>query len=34
LVLDEVDISFSPVLSEHHNLLIGLLKAEISGYLR
>jgi hypothetical protein len=34
LVPDEVDISLSPVLSKHHNLPIGLLKASISGYLR
>jgi hypothetical protein len=34
LVPDEVDVSFSPVLAEHHNLPIGLLKTGISGYLR
>jgi hypothetical protein len=34
LVPDEVDISLSLVLSKHHNLPIGLLKANIGGYLR
>jgi hypothetical protein len=34
LIPNEVDISLSPVLPEHHNLPIRLLKAIISGYLR
>jgi hypothetical protein len=34
MIPDKIDISLSLVLSQHHNLPIGLLKALIGGYLR